>query len=205
MGVTVQSIEKVKNKRYKVCMDNGTYLILYTGELQKYGLKENVSLPEEQYRELYYEIFGKRVKKRALALLEKMDRTEKNLREKLSQNGYPEDLIEDAILYVKRYHYIDDERYADQYIAYRQKQKSALQLRQELMRKGIDRAVIERAMEQEYDSDDREKILLFLKKKGYEPEQTDRSRQQKIYASLMRRGFRSEDILSCMKCGDYLT
>lgn len=186
-------------------MDNGTYLILYSGEIQKYGLKENTSLPENQYRELYYEIFGKRVKKRALALLEKMDRTEKNLREKLSQNGYPEDLIEDALLYVKRYHYIDDERYANQYISYRKNQKSALQLRQELMRKGIDRAVIDRAMEDEYDSDDREKIMAFLKKKGYEPEQTDRSIQQKIYASLMRRGFRSEDILSCMKCGDYLT
>ncbi|MGN0341314.1 MAG: regulatory protein RecX [Roseburia sp.] len=186
-------------------MDNGTYLILYTGELRKYGLQEGARLPEEQYRELYYDVFGKRVKKRALALLEKMDRSEKNLRDKLRQNDYPEDLIEEAIAYTKQYHYIDDARYAEQYVACRQGEKSTLQLRQELMRKGIDRAVIDQVMEEGYVSDDREKIIAFLKKRGYDPEKADRSGQQKIYASLMRKGFRSEDILSCMKCSDYLT
>ena len=180
-------------------MDQGTYLILYGGELRKYGIREDHVLTEDQFHELYYDVFGKRVKKRALALLEKMDRTQKNLREKLHQNDYPEDLIEDAICYVKKFHYIDDERYARQYVSYRQQQKSRLQLRQELLKKGVDRKVIDEVLEEEMLTDERSKIMDFLRKKNYDPETADRSIQQKTYAALMRRGFQSEDILHCMK------
>ena len=61
------------------------------------------------------EVLGKRVKKRALALLEKMDRTEQGLYRKLAESEYPEELILDAIEYVKKYHYIDDMRFSKSY------------------------------------------------------------------------------------------
>ncbi|MBR1391523.1 MAG: regulatory protein RecX [Lachnospiraceae bacterium] len=203
--IVIQTIEAYKKNRYKVCMGNGTYLILYQQELRRYHLREGMEISEKLYQELFYEIFGKRVKKRALALLEKMDRSEKNLRDKLGQDGYPQELIDDAISYVATFHYIDDRRYAANYIACRQNEKSLQQLRRELLQKGIKKDVIEQALEEHYDSDDLEKIKIILQKKNYDSEALDPKQKQKLYSYLLRKGFRSDDILSCMKCGEYLT
>ncbi len=48
-----------------------------------------------------------------------MDRTEKGLREKLRQAGFTSQAVDHALTYVEAYGYIDDERYARTYIAYR--------------------------------------------------------------------------------------
>ena len=50
-----------------------------------------------------------------------------------------------------------------------------------------------------------EKIAEILKKRHYNPEQPDAKEMQKQYGYLMRRGYKSEDILRVMKCPDYLT
>ncbi len=51
---------------------------------------------EELYHRLFYEIVGKRAIKRAMHLLEKMDRTEQQLRKKLLEGGYPNELVEES-------------------------------------------------------------------------------------------------------------
>ena len=84
------------------------------------------------------EFLQKKIIRRAMHLLEHMDRTEKGLRDKLRQSDYPEDMIEYAIAYVKSYGYVDDARYARNYIRYRLDQKTRQQLMQELYRKGVD-------------------------------------------------------------------
>ena len=201
----VTEIEPYKKNRYKVCMDDGTYLILYKGETRHYKIKAGCEIPQDTYDEIFCEVLGKRVKKRAMGLLEKMDRTEKGLRDKLREGDYPEQLIEDAVTYVKDYHYIDDERYAKNYISYRKSTKSRMNLKQALLRKGVKKEIIDRALEEEYTESEDDKIILLLKKKNYNPVEQDRKEQARIYGFLMRRGFRSEDILRVMKCTDYLT
>ena len=134
-----------------------------------------------------------------------MDRTESNLKDKLRQNGYPEKLIEDAVAYVKKYHYIDDLRYAKNYIRCHQEQKGAGKLKIELMQKGVAKDLIEQALEEEFQMDERENIYQLLQKKGYFSEEKLPVEQRRIYQYLLRRGYRSSDILSVMKCDDYLT
>ena len=51
-------------------------------------------------------------KKKAMSLLKYMDRTEWQLRDKLSLKGFSEGAIGEAIEYVKSFHYLDDYRYA---------------------------------------------------------------------------------------------
>lgn len=207
--MVVLTVEEYKKNRYKVCMDNGTHLILYKGEARHYGIKEGAALTEEVYAELFYEVVGKRAKKRALHLLEKMDRTEKGLYDKLRESEYPTELIEEAIDYVKRYHYVDDMRYAKNYISYHQEGRSRARIRQELVRKGISKDMIEAAMEESYaDSDENQELVMItklLEKKGYDPSSDDLKQKQKIYGYLMRKGFRSDDILRAMKSSEYLT
>ena len=158
MDRIVSGITEYKKNKYKVCMDDGTHLVLYKGEVRRYRLQEGQTVDEALYQELFYEVVGKRVKKRALALLEKMDRTEQGLYRKLAESEYPEELILDAIEYVKKYHYIDDMRYARNYISYRQGSKSRRRLQQELMQKGVPKEITEQALEEIYENNDIEKI-----------------------------------------------
>lgn len=49
-----------------------------------------------------------RARKKAMRLLEHMDRTEKGLTDKLRQAEFSQEAVEDAIAYVKSYGYIND-------------------------------------------------------------------------------------------------
>lgn len=201
----VLQVEEYKKNRYKVCMDDGTHLILYKGDMRRFGIAEGIEIPMEQYEVLYHEVLGKRVKKRALALLEKMDRTEKGLYDKLKEQDYPNELIEEAISYVKQYHYIDDQRYAQNYISYHQNGKSRMRLKQDLLRKGVQKEIIEQALLECYCQNELEQIEQLMQKKGYSPQEADRKQMQKMYGYLARKGFKNDDILRAMKSSEYLT
>ena len=70
------------------------------------------------------DVVFKRAKLRAMHLLEDMDRTEAGLREKLRQGLYPEDAAEEAVRYVKSFGYLDDTRYAENFVRSRKGSKS---------------------------------------------------------------------------------
>ena len=92
-----------------------------------------------------------------------MDRTESQLCEKLRQNGYPEECVAAAVEYVKQYHYIDDLRYAKQYIRYHQQKKSSQRLKMDLMKKRVGREQIEQALAEEFVSDERAQIAELFR------------------------------------------
>ncbi len=138
----------------------------------------------------------KRARHRALHILERSDRTEQELRTKLLQNYKPE-AVEDAVAYVKQYHYLDDMRYAVNYLNSRGRVKSRRQVEQELLyKKGIARETLEAAIQEAEPQDEREQIRLWMEKKQICPETASKEELRRFYLFLMRRGFRSEDILS---------
>ncbi|MBQ8185003.1 MAG: regulatory protein RecX [Lachnospiraceae bacterium] len=136
----------------------------------------------------------KKAKHRALYLLERMDRTESELRQKLAQN-YEPDVVEEALDYVKQYHYIDDLRYARNYIASKSQVKSKRQIEQELLlKKGVSKEIVEAAFAETEIQDERLLIRRWMEKKRIDPDTAPREELQKFYLFLMRRGFRSEDV-----------
>ncbi len=191
----IKPLEKGKSA---LILDNGEELILYRSELRALSLSGQKELPEELYRKIMDEIIGLRAKKRAMHLLERMDRTEKQLYDKLLQSGYPQECIDNAILYVKKYHYIDDRRYASNYIRCYQDRKSRLRMQQDLLRKGVSRALIEEVLEEEFQADERIQIRSLLEKRGFDATECDEKERQRCYQFLMRRGFKSSDILKVM-------
>lgn len=140
-----------------------------------------------------------RAKKRALHLLERMDRTEHQLREKLRASEYPEDVIEEAIAYVKSFRYLDDERYAETFTRYRKERMSRQKIKQKLMLKGVSKDIISNAIEEEYDVDETIHIRSILEKKHFSSGDADEGEFRRVYSYLLRRGFRSSDILKEMK------
>ena len=110
--VTVTECTTLGKGRLRFHLDNGTELVLYRGEAKQFRMREGSTLSDEEEHQLIYEVVGKRAKRRTMHLLEQMDRTEQQLREKLKQGGYPQACIDLALEYVKSFHYVDDYRYA---------------------------------------------------------------------------------------------
>ena len=141
-------------------------------------------------------------RKKALRLLEHMDRTEKGLTDRLLRAGSSEELAEDAVSYVKDYGYINDRRYALNYIMYRIHDKSRQKIFQELSGKGIDRQTIQDAWEEaeELETPDERALLCQMIEKKYEPgAELDEREMRRLYGYLARRGFRSGDIFSVLE------
>ncbi len=204
MPYIVTEYKKEEKGRVLLCLNEEITLWLYAGESRKLFLKEGMELSEEQYQHILHEIIGKRAVKRAVHLLEKQDRTEHQLREKLLQNKYPEESLEDAILYVKEHHYLDDERYARAFIRIHQEKRSRMRLRNDLLRRGISKDIIERSMEEEFFCDEKEQIRNLLEKKHFSADIADRRELGKMYRFLMRRGFHSSDISAVLKTWEEL-
>lgn len=137
-------------------------------------------------------------RKKAMYLLQKQDRTEAQLRDKLEQNGFDEDDMADAIAYVKSFHYLDDERFARNYIRCGSENKSKQKLKMALLQKGIAQEVIDIALEEEFLGNEAEQIRHHLKKKNFSFSDATNEERQKMIASLYRKGFRMNDIKSVM-------
>lgn len=199
MTYQVVSVIPQDKKKVEVCLDNGESFTLYKGEAVKLSLFENELFDEVKYQQIMNDILGKRATKRAMHLLERQERTEKQLRDKLEQSKYPKQCIEQAIAYVKSYHYVDDYRYASVYIRYHQERESRQKLTQKLMMRGISREIITQAMEEEFVADECEQIKELLQKKGFNPEYTDEKTRRKMIQFLIRKGFKTRDIFRIIR------
>ena len=192
----VTKVELVSKNRYKVEVDGEFAFVLYRRELSHYQIREECEVSEESFEQIKKEVIIKRAKLRAMHLLNDMDRTESQLRTKLRQSCYTEDVVEAALAYVKSFGYIDDLDYAKRYIQNRQNQKSKRELYAQLVGKGIERELIELAMEECYtgEDDEIEAIRQLAAKRKYHFRAATREEQQKQTAYFMRKGFSYENI-----------
>ncbi len=190
-------IELSKN-RSKVYIDDEFAFVLYKGELRLYNIKEEQELEEEQYHQILFKILPKRAKLRCMNLLKSREYTEKQLRDKMRQGLYPERIIEEAIAYVKSYHYVDDDNYAFQYISYHISGKSMKRVETDLLKKGIEKSVIQEAFmrlqSEGVTSDEVSLIRGLLKKKHYDPNTATKKEKAQIFSYLYRKGFLIENI-----------
>ncbi len=144
----------------------------------------------------------KRARRKAMQLLERMDRTEKGLREKLRQGGFSPEAVENAVDYVKSFGYIDDARYARNYISGRLGTRGRQRILQELYQRGIDRQTALDAYEetaQLQETDERETLRTAILRKYPEETSLSDKEMRRLYGFLIRRGFSAGDILQVME------
>ena len=188
----VTSIEQHTKTKVKVCLDNRTDFQLYKREIDKYGINEGEEL--SNYDEILSEVLIPRAKKRAMHLLEKMDRTKADIRSKLRRNGYPDEAINAAIEYIESYNYLNDERYAYMYVRNYCNSRSRNRIMQDLYRKGVDKDTINEAIESEYTVDEEELINMYIIKRGYDADNASMKDRDKMFRFLISKGFPLDEI-----------
>lgn len=194
----VTELAEQSASRVKVEIDGEPAFVLYKGELRKYGIQKGQQLRQEAYEELMKQMLPKRAAMRCMNLLKSRDYTTVQLRRKLEQGGYPKPVIESAIQYVASFHYVDDLRYAVNFINCCQETRSRRRIECDLLKKGLSSDLIQKAweqwQEQGNEQDEEEQIRCLLEKKHYDRDHADAREMQRIYAFLARRGFDSEKI-----------
>ena len=194
----VTNIEELAKSRSKIYIDGEFAFVLYKGELRLYGLKVGIQLSQNDYQTIMNEVLPKRAKLRSMNLLKSKDYTKEQLKRKLREGFYPEAIIDEAIEYVKSYHYIDDYRYCIQFIEYNAVAKSRQRMIRDLGTKGVDREVILKAMDElsENTSLYSEDALIkdLIKKKNFDIQTTDNKEKQRIMRYLYGKGFSMESI-----------
>lgn len=144
----------------------------------------------------------RQARKKAMRLLEHMDRTEKGLADKLIQSGFSAEATADAVVYVKDYGYINDSRYALNYILGRVHDRSRQKIFQELLQKGINRETAEIAWEEAAELEnpnERDLLKRTVEKRWSFGSELDEREMRRLYGYLSRRGFRSGEISSVLE------
>lgn len=193
--MTVTGIEPYSKTKYRISIDGKFAFVLYKGELSRFHIREGEELTEETRNKIYSEVLLKRARLRAMHLLSDMDRTENALREKLRLGLYPPEIIEAAVEYVKSFGYLNDARYAENFVRSRQGLKSRKEIRAMLLQKGVSAELIDDAFESCSDEGgDADAVMRILKKKKFNPETADEKEMQRIYGYLARKGFSYETV-----------
>lgn len=138
-----------------------------------------------------------------LGLISSAQKTEAQLRRKLKDSGkYTEEVIEQTISFLKEYGYLDDSRYAAQYISFYQGTKSRKEIEKKLYEKGLDRNLIRESMDGMDAETERQAAEKFLAKKCKNISILKPEERRKLAASLMRRGF-SYEIINRLLSADF--
>lgn len=195
----VTAIRSVTKQKFQVEIDGQLAFVLYKGELSRYKIKEEEELPLEVYDEILNTVLAKRAKLYAMHLLQKMDRTERELEMKLEKAAYPGEVIRIAVDYVKSYGYVDDRKYARNYIACHKDGKGRNRLRAELYQKGVSKEIMESVLEESDFSDSAEQIRGLIQKKKKEPGPFSEKEFRRLYGFLVRRGYETGAILQALR------
>ena len=123
-----------------------------------------------------------------------IDRITDQLVRKLRGDEYPEEIIEAALAYVESYGYVDDLRYAGNYIESTGGSRSRRRIAADLMRRGVPSDVIEEAFAGAEEVDEAAQITALLARRGFDPETAEREEREKMIRFLMRKGYSYENI-----------
>lgn len=191
----VTKVEAVTKTKWKVELDGQFAFVLYKKELSRFGIEQDGELSEEVYEQIKKDVVLKRAKLRAMHLLTDMARTESQLKEKLKRNMYPDDVIIQAIDYVKSFGYINDEQYTENFILSKMETKSKKEIYALLLRKGLTSEQIDRAFESCYERNtEQEAIRQLIRKRRVDILHASEQELHKLYGYLARKGFQYEDI-----------
>lgn len=195
----VTSVEEQRNNknRYSVFID-GRYAFSVDDEtLFKSGLKAGDEITEDFADSLIYYAQYMSCKEYGFRLVSQKMYTEGMLREKLTEKKFDAEITDAVCIKFRELGLIDDEAYARAYIsdASKLKNKGKRLIMTELMRRGVDKELINELLEDFENPVGLEKIIA-KKLNGVSP---DRKTLNRLFAACMRKGYNSEEIKRALK------
>ena len=115
--MVVTAIEQQKNdkSKFSIFIDGEFAFGLYAEDVLYFKLKENEIIPQEKYDFIMENLIYIKAQDTALKFLSYKSRTQKEIELKLKEKNYSENVIEKLIAFLKKYDYINEEKYCRLY------------------------------------------------------------------------------------------
>ena len=196
MLVTAITQQKKDETKYNVFIDGAYAFALPMQDILYFKLKEGKEVSEETVEYIQNSLIYIKAQDTALHYIGYKMRTVQEIRRKLSEKEFSEEIIEKVVAFLEKYGYADDREYCRKYIRekLRMKPKSGYALKIELRQKGISSRIIDEVMaETEMDEAGDAFHWLERKSRGQWPP-ADEKQKKKLYDFLLRKGY-SYDII----------
>lgn len=196
MLVTAITRQKKDETKYNVFIDGAYVFALPMQDILYFKLKEGREVSEETVEYIRNSLIYIKAQDMALHYIGYKMRTVKEIRMKLEEKGFSEEVIEKVIAFLEKYGYADDREYCRKYIKekLRAKPKSSLVLKIELKQRGISSRVIDEVLaETELDEEGDAFRWLEKKSRGQWPPEDEKKKKQ-LYDFLLRKGYSYDTI-----------
>ena len=194
----VTEVQKQKKHLTKLLFDNGEEAFLDNDICINYSLKPETQISEEELNRLKYESEYVRAKSRALWYLDRADRTEKGMYEKLVGAGFDRKASAAVVGRFVEVGLIDDRRFAENFA---EKCRDANISNREGIRKMLLKGVpydIAKEVFSETEIDEEEQVRAVIEKK-YARKLEQENGVQRVYAALVRKGFSFSAVRNALK------
>ena len=194
MSITLSKIERLKNGRYGLYIDDDTFLFdvdedtLVHFTLSKGQLYTQSKIDEIQRHDQFISCLHQ-----ALRYLERRPHLKKELYRKLKQKSFADRSIVRTMDYLEERHYLDDNDFIRRFISdqIRLKRNGFLLIKKKLMEKGAKQEDAERLLLLYYNENLQIANAKYLleKKKSLLKETDENKRKQKLIRHLQQKGF----------------
>lgn len=189
----IDLIEKFKGNTYKVELSDGDEFYINFDTVLKFSLAKEMEISQDEVYEIKRWDCFRKARERALYLLDYKDYTFVELYEKLEKN-YDEDVCLEVVQSLAQIGIIDDRRFAERFGEKLVESKGFgyYRAKQEMLRKGLDRDLVEEVLEK-YQEDTISRLEELVEKK-YLSKITDEKSLNRVKNALVRQGYSYNDI-----------
>lgn len=196
MLITEISPQKKKG-RYNLFVDNEFYSGIGEESIIKNGLRVGKELPKNLLDEAIAESEERSAFEKLIEMVSRQMYTKFEIKQKLLKYGYSDDVINSAIEKAEEYKYIDDELYAKLIVDIK-KNKSKLEIKSILAKKGVNKDTIRKQTEQITDEQEKSNAMV-LADKYMKNKEIDQKSLSGLYGYLSRKGYSSDVVNSALR------
>ena len=202
MQVTNISYSKSKEV-FEVVFEDETKLLLNYNIFEKYKVSVDMDFSENEILEMKYFSDIERAKSRAINYISGKLKTKYEVRLKLNENGFAEDVIDEVLDILEKEEYLNDKVYCEIFIEDKKKLNGygKNKIKSLLIQKGISKNIFEDFLNEfEYDEEFDNALKMGIKKLELLSNEEDNfKKKQKIINYLTYRGFGFDVINDVLK------
>ncbi len=190
----VTNINYSKSKEvFEVIFEDETKLLLNYNIFEKYKVSVDMAFSEEEILEMKYFSDIERAKSRAINYISGKLKTKYEVRLKLKENGFTEDIIDEVLDILENEEYLNDRVFCEIFIEDKKKLNGygKNKIKSLLIQKGISKNIFEDFLDEfEYDDEFDNALKMGIKKLNLLSNEEDNlKKKQKIINYLAYRGF----------------
>lgn len=200
----VVNINYSKSKEvFEVVFEDETRLLLNYNIFEKYKVSVDMDFSEDEILEMKYFSDIERAKSRAINYISGKLKTKYEVRLKLKENGFAEDVIDEVLDILEKEEYLNDKVYCEIFIEDKKKLNGygKNKIKSLLIQKGISKNIFEGFLNEfEYDEEFDNALKMGIKKLELLSNEEDNfKKKQKIINYLTYRGFGFDVINDVLK------